>query len=315
MNGKLNEIINKELLVKTENLDLKKNHGIYIKIGIVSETTGFLISRNNEPTELTSENMAGDERCIVPAQKWRASERSYLLSELRKLNDIIPPEYSRNMNKTRSPLKNPTSLLYGDSSIGSGLNMGSIASRCFYDWAYSFEPLGEISTRLTHNTLSEDGTILHTSEGKTESNAIYNVPYIKPGVKFIRFVTLENCSLELLQLEIMAIVGATRYGARTAILGDNIANRIVSIGFSKGEKPVSSYTILSKSWESGKYEPEHDVLHAMETSYEPGNILSGEDLESLLEETIKIKSNKADLTSLCETINTKMENDWREFWK
>lgn len=113
----------------------------------------------------------------------------------------------------------------------------------------------------------------------------------------------------------MAIVGATRYGARTAILGDNIANRIVSIGFSKGEKPVSSYTILSKSWESGKYEPEHDVLHAMETSYEPGNILSGEDLESLLEETIKIKSNKADLTSLCETINTKMENDWREFWK
>ncbi len=315
MDGKINEIVNKGLLVKTENLDLKKNHGIYIKIGIVSETIGFLISRNNEATELTSENIYGDERCLIPAQKWRAAERSYLLSELRKVNGIIPPEYARNMNKTKAPLKNPTSLLFGDSSIGSGENMGSIASRSFYDWAYSFEPSGEISTRLTHNTLSEDGTILHDPKGKTESNAIYNIPYIKPGVKFIRFVTLENCSLELLQLQLIGILGTSRYGARTAILGDNVSNHIISIGFSKGEKAISSYSVLSKDWETSGYNPENDVLQSMKESYGEDNVLDGDELTSFLKDTWNLKSNTDSLTALCETLNVKQENDWQEFWK
>ena len=314
MNGKMNEIIKKGLIVNTEDLDLKKNHGIYIKIAIISETTGFLISRNNEPTELTSENLGGDERAIIPAQKWRAAERSYLLSEMRKLSGAIPTDYSRNMNKKKSLLKNPSSLLFGDSSIGGGADMGSIASRCYYDWAYSFEPLGEISTRLTHNTLAEDGTILHSLEGKTESNAIYNTPYIKPGVKFVRFVTLENCSVELLELELMAIMGTTRYGARTAILGDNVSNKIVCIGFSKGEKAISSFSELSKSWESGEYDPENDVLNSMKGAYGE-NIVFGEDLDSLLSETASIKTNNERFTSICEILITKMENDWKEFWK
>jgi len=315
MNGKIDNIINKGLLAKTENIDLKKNYGMYIKIGIVSETIGFLISRNNEATELTSENIYGDERCLIPAQKWRAAERSYLLSELRKLNGVIPPEYSRNMNKTRAPLKNPTSLLFGDSSIGPQNDMGSIASRTFYDWAYSFEPLGEISTRLIHNTLAEDGTILHDPKGKPESNAIYNIPYIKPGVKFIRFVSMENSSLELLQLQLIAILGTSKYGARTAILGDNAKNNIISIGFSKGEKPISSYSILSKDWEGSKYDPENDVLNAMKESYGEDNIISGEELKSFLNDTWKMKSNNDMLLALCETLNSKMENDWSEFWK
>jgi CRISPR-associated protein Csc2 len=315
MNKKMNEMLNKGLIARTEDIDLKKNHGLYTKIAIISETIGFLISRNNEATELTSENMGGDERAIIPAQKWRAPERSYLLSELRKLDGIIPEDYARNMNKSRKPLQNPASLLYGDTSIGSGSNMGSIASRCYYDWSYSYEPLGEISTRLTHNTLAEDGTILHSEEGGTESNAIYNIPYIKPGIKFIRFVTLENCSLELLQLELIAILGTSRYGARTAILGDNIYNKVVAIGFSKGEKPVSSFSILSKLWNSDKYEPEKDTLEEMEKSYSSQNLIEGTDLEEFLDDTQKLKLNKEQFESICETINTKMGNDWKEFWK
>lgn len=312
---KIKEIMDKGLLAKTEELDLKKNHGYYIKIGIVSETISFLISRNNEATELTSENFLDDERAMIPAQKWRAAERSYLLSELRRLEGIIPNGYVRNMNKIRSNLKNPTSLLYGDTSIGSGVDMGSIASRCFYDWAYSFEPLGQISTRLVHNTLAEDGTILHSEAGKTESNAIYNIPYIKPGVKFVRFVTLENCSIELLKLEILAIVGCTRYGARTAILGDNINNKILSIGFSKGDKPISSYGLLEEAWKSNNYEPEKMVDSAMLDSYSAEYVLRDKDLEEFIKDTLGLVRDKVALKSMCELINTKMENDWSEFWK
>lgn len=312
---KLNNLIERGLLVNTEKLDLKKNHGIYVKIGIVSETIGFLISRNNEPTELTTDNFGDEERCMVPGQKWRASERSYLLSELRKIDGIIPAGYSRNMNKKKSLLLNPTSLLFGDSSIGSGSDMGSIASRCFYDWSYSFEPSGEISTRLTHNTLSDDGTILHDIKGKTEANAIYNVPYIRPGVKFIRFVTLENVSLELLELELIAIMGTSRYGARTSILGDNIKNNIIAIGFSKGDKPISSYSVINEDWKSGKYDPENDILNSMIETYNESNLISGSDLEQFLKETMELRKNKEELRSKCTTIITKMDNDWQEFWK
>ncbi len=311
--GKLEEIVNKGLLAKIAEMDLKKNHGYYIKIGLVSETIGFLISRNNEPTELTSENFADDERAIVPAQKWRAAERSYLLSLLRKLDGIIPEGYARNMNKSKANLKNPTSLLYGDSSIAT--DGGSIASRCFYDWSYSYESIGEISTRLTHNTLSEDGTILHSDIGKPESNALYNIPYIKPGVKFIRFVTLENSSIELLRLELLAILGCTRYGARTAILGDNIKNNIIAIGFSKGDKAISSYEIMEKAWASREYNPEKMIESEMLASYGKENILDGDDLKSFIEDTINKGKDKPEMRTMCEAINAKMENDWKEFWK
>ena len=316
------KIIDRKLVAEIKDIDLKKNYGYYAKIGIVSETTGFMISRNNEATELTSEDFFDDERVLVPAQKWRAAERSYLLSELRKIGNVIPEGYARNMNKLKIYLKNPTSLLYGDTSIGSGRDMGSIASRCFYDWAYSFEPLAEISTRITHNTLSEDGTILHSPEGKTESNAIYNTPYIKPGVKFIRFITLENSSLELLKLGILAILGTTKYGARTAILGDNVKNNIVAIGFSKGDKPISSYEVMKKAWEeSGRegqnynYKPEELIKSFMLSSYGEENIIIENDLENLLDEVINLKKDPNKLQNICKALNDKMEKDWKEFWK
>ncbi len=309
---RINELINKGLLLKTENLDLRKNHGLYIKIGVVSETIGFLISRNNEPTELTSENFYNDERGLVPGQKWRAAERGYLLSELRKVDGIIPKDYARNMTKYNKYLKNPVSLLYGDTSIGSD-NTG-IASRTFYDWGYTYEPLGLISTRLLHNTLSDDGTILHEENGDVKSNAIYNTEYIKPGVKFIRFISLENASLELLELNLIATLGCSRYGARTAILGDNIRNNIIGIGFSKGDMPISSYSLLEESWKNGNYDPEKQVLESMRNSY-GDNLISGRDLDELLKNVLQLRENKDELKNICNVIVATMDRDWKDLWK
>ncbi|MGP6206920.1 type I-D CRISPR-associated protein Cas7/Csc2 [Cuniculiplasma sp. SKW3] len=294
-------------------LDLKKNHGIFIKIGIISETTGFFINRNNESTELTSENFLDEERLVVPASKWRGAERSYLLSELRKLDGVIPGDYSRNMVERKGLLKNPASLVYGDSSTGKTAEAAGIASRVFYDWAYSYEPLSDITIRLLHNSLSDSGAILQEDAGKVKSNAIYNTPYVKPGVKLIRFISLENVSVEMFTLVVMAIIGTTRYGARTAILGDNMSNRIVGIGFSKMETPVSSYTVMKKAWESKKYEPEMDILSAMKNSYGQ-NLLEGEKLEDVIKKILKMRSDTQLLSNICRLITTKMENDWSDFW-
>ena len=140
MNKNLQEIGKEMNLPDISQIDLKKNHGIFLKIGIVSETCGFFINRNNEATEITSENFLNEDRLVVPASKWRGAERSYLLSELRKVGGIIPEDYSRNMATRKVLLQNPSSLIYGDSSTGSGNEAAGIASRVFYDWSYSFSP-------------------------------------------------------------------------------------------------------------------------------------------------------------------------------
>ncbi|MGC8656964.1 MAG: type I-D CRISPR-associated protein Cas7/Csc2 [Thermoplasmata archaeon] len=310
--GKIIEKI-KEMgfLPEINKLDLKKNHGVFLKIGIVSETTGFFINRNNEPTELTSENFFNEERLVVPAPKWRGPERTYLLSELRKVEKIIPQEYSRNMVKEKKHLKNPASLIFGDSSTGGGNEAAGIAARTFYDWSYSYESLSKISVRYLHNSLSDDNTILHDENGVL-SNAIYNTPYVKPGVKLIRYVSMENVSMEMLILQLIAIIGTTRYGARTSILGDNISNKIIGIGFSKREAPISSYSTMVKAWEANSYEPEKLILEDMKKSYSD-KLISGNEIDELIDEVIKIRKDKDKLTEIGTIINTKIDNDWKDF--
>ncbi len=314
MMNELENIRNELKLPDINAMDLRKNHGIFVKIGIVSETTGFFINRNNEPTETTSETFMGEERLVVPASKWRGAERSYLLSELRKIEGVIPEDYSRNMVIKKELLKNPQSLIFGDSSTGSGNEAAGIASRVFYDWAYSFEVLGDIAVRLVHNTLSDEGTILHEENGTVKSNAIFNSPYIKPGVKFIRYVTAENVSMEMLVLIIIALTGTTRYGARTAILGDNIKNNICGIGVSKQESSISSFSTMTKCWESGHYDPVEEVLKDMKDVY-GNNLLEGEKLSRFLKEIALIRNNNEALKEICDLINAKISSDWSEFFK
>lgn len=316
MRNEMSELIEsleeKKLLLKVEDISLRKNYGLFLKIGIVSETIGFFINRNNEPTELTSENFYGSERLVVPAQKWRGAERSYLLSELRKVGGIIPQEYSRNMVTKKNLLKNPSSLIFGDSSTGSGSEAAGMASRMFYDWSYSFEPLAKITTRYVHNSLSDEGTILHDDDGSPKSNAIYNTPYVRPGVKLLRYVSMENCSREMLLLGLMAISGTSRYGARTAILGDNMKNKIVAIGFSKKETPVSSYTAMLDAWESKSYDPENLVLNHMDKTYD-ADLVKGNDLKSIMDEVTQLRKNPEELKSLGKVLVHKMDEDWSEF--
>jgi len=309
----LEKVFEKGLIARRiEEIDLGKNKGIFVKIGIVSETTSFLIIRNNDATETTSEEFFGQERVVVPGSKWRGAERTYALSLLRKYNGLVPQEYERNaIEKKELLIRNPLSALYGDSSIGSGSEATSIASRIYYDWSYSFEPLGVITERFTHNTLSESGTILMEEQGKTASNALYNTQYIKPGVKFVRFVTLENVSKELLDLAILTIMGTRRYGARTAIVGENIYNNIIAIGFSKGDKPLTSYTLLSNAWSTNNYDPEKQIAQNMAEIY-GDYLLSGNDLKSYLSEVIKLKDDKDKLTQYANAIVKKMQNDWKD---
>jgi len=282
----LMDLIDKGYLIDLKDLDIRKSYGKVLKIGIVSKTISYFIDRNNDAREITSDEFKGKIRAIVPASKWRGPEKTYSTALMRKFN-LISAKYARNMIEKKEDMKNPMSLLFGDMSVSD--NAAAIASRSYYDWSYSYEELTEISMNLQHNSLDDSGAILRKwdkqkKNSNTAPNAIYDTNYIKPDTKFIRFITLENISPEMLYLQIATTIGTTRYGGRTAILGDNIENNIIAIGFSKGEKPISSYTIMEKAWENDNYEPEKLLLDEMNNIYGNDSI-AGDDLNNIIKKS------------------------------
>lgn len=137
----VSEAVEAGLLKKSVgDLDLRRNSGLFMKVAVVSETKSFFICRNNEPTETTSEMFFGYDRVVVPGPKWRGGAERGTALTLFRWAGAVPENYHRNAVSAKSLLKNPVSLIYGDSSTGSGREAASIASRCYYDWSYSYEP-------------------------------------------------------------------------------------------------------------------------------------------------------------------------------
>lgn len=312
MNNKaVEKIVERKWAIPLDEIDLRKNYGSFLKIGIVSTTIGYFINRNNEATEITSEEFFGENRAVVPASKWRGAERSFILSVLRKAGQI-PSDYERNMVKKKEDLQNPASMLWGDSSTGKGEEAAGISSRSFYDWAYSYRPVADISLNLQHNSLSDDGSILRES-GKVSTSALHNVNYIRPGVQFLRYVTLENVSPEMLIMQLMALIGTTRYGARTSVLGDNMRNEIVAIAGSKGERPVSSYSSMVKAWNSDAYDPYGLIKNIMSENYQ--EIIFGEDINGLVSLASDTMRSTDEMKSMFDPLHKKMQDQWKEFFE
>lgn len=307
----LEEMVEKSWIVPLDEIDLRKNYGSFLKIGIVSTTMGYFINRNNEATEITSEEFFGENRVVVPASKWRGAERSFILSVLRK-GGQIPTDYSRNMVRKKEHLQNPASMLWGDSSTGKSEEAAGISSRSFYDWAYSYEPVADISLNLQHNSLGEDGSILKDA-GKVSSSALHNVNYIRPGVQFVRYVTLENVSPEMLIMQLMALIGTTRYGARTSVLGDNMKNEVVAIAGSKGERPVSSYSSMINAWGSDTYDPYRLINDTLNENYR--EVIASEELKDLISLTAEIMSSTTEIKSAFDPLHAKIQDQWKEFFE
>ncbi|AAT42592.1 type I-D CRISPR-associated protein Cas7/Csc2 [Picrophilus oshimae] len=301
----MQELIDSGLIIDLKDLDIRKSYGNFVKIGLISRTIGFFIDRNNDAREITSDEFENSIRAIVPASKWRGPEKSYATSLMRKFN-LIQENYARNMVENKEYLKNPMSFLFGDTSVKD--NAAAIAARNYYDWSYSYEELAQITLNLQHNSLDESGAILRDGDS-VASNAIYDINYIKPNTKFVRFITLENISPELLYLQIATTLGTTRYGGRTAILGDNIENNIIAIGFSKGERPISSYTVMEEAWQYDKYEPEKLLLERMNDIY-GDKLLTGDDLNKIIKDAMDSLGSIDIARKVYGPVNEKIGQQW-----
>ncbi len=310
MNKKIKDIF--ELIPKEAFLD-KNEHSYtdnlakHIRLGIVSETTNVFINRNNSPKGVTSYTFANKPRVMVPATKWKGAEQSNMVKLAREM-DILPDGYQQNMIKNGQGLINPVSAIYGD-TVTEDSSGAQLKGRVNYDWAFSHEPVGKISRRMQHNTLSEDGSIKKSEEGSTQvaSSAIYNTQYVVPGVKFIRFISLENVTPEMFIFYLTNLLNTHRYGARTTITGDNMNNKLITVSWGQTEEPMSSYSVLKEIWDEGTEEINHEEMVEEKTLelYGKDNTIYGGRIEDIKDISRGLLNDMDEMKEMLEPIN-----DW-----
>lgn len=216
----------------------------YIKLLLIRETTGYLIVRSTEPDEVISTEIGDKEVVVIPSRKLKAREKLTGLLLCRKFG-VVHPDLEYNFIKEAIHLANPNSVVFGDSVTEEGEAIG-LPARALYEWSYSLRPKNEIIDELTHNALSEEGTMWDKESGQ-HRESLYEIQYIKPGVYFPQFIIFPDVTPEGFLHVLISIMKTTRYGAQSNVMDANMKNHIVAIALDQFEPPISSY-VLSKEW-------------------------------------------------------------------
>jgi len=220
----------------------------YIKLLLVRETTGYLIIRSTEPDEVISTEIGDKEVVVIPSRKLKAREKLTGLLLCRKFG-VVHPDVEYNFIKQAIQLANPNSLVFGDSVTEEREAIG-LPARVLYEWSYSLRPKNEIIEEVTHNALSEEGTMWDKESG-TYRESLYDVQYVKPGIFFPQFITFPDITPEGFLHVLISIMKTTRYGAQSNVMDANVRNHIVAIALDQFEPAISSY-VLSKEWDRDK---------------------------------------------------------------
>jgi|GEM_PF-1015365 len=232
----------------------------YIKLLLVRETTGYLIIRSTEPDEVISTEVGNKEVVVIPSRKLKAREKLTGLLWCRKFGAVhLDVEY--NFIKQAIQLANPNSLVFGDSVTEEREAIG-LPARVLYEWSYSLRPKNEIIEELTHNALSEEGTMWDKGKG-AHRESLYDVQYVKPGVYFPQFIVFPDITPEGFLHVLLSIIKTTRYGAQSNVMDANMKNHIVAIALDQFEPAISSY-VLSKEWNKDKVTLEEIRQYAIE---------------------------------------------------
>jgi len=211
-----------------------------IKVATIRTTTGYLINRSTEPDEVISTTIGNKDVVVIPSRKLKSKEKLTGLILCRKFK-VVHPEIEYNFIKKSEYLANPNSIVFGDSVTQSKDAIG-LPSRVIYEWAYSIRDKDEITEELTHNALSEEGTMWDKNEG-SQRQSLYGIQYIKPGVYFPQFITFYDITPEGFIHALISHLKTTRYGAQSNVMDANMKNEIIAIALDTFEPPVSSYLI------------------------------------------------------------------------
>jgi len=259
---------------------LAQNNPKRVVIALVREVIGPFINRSEDPEETIYVTLSDGRQVIeVPARKMKSKEKLLGLRMCRAFG-VIDPGYEYNAIKNKEMLKNPNSVIFGDTVVESDQAM--LPARVRYSSSYSIRERTELTQKFTHNALSEMGTMWDREKGEHRTS-LFSTEYVKPGTLFPSFIVLDNPTPEML-MHMLICLRETTYGAQTSITGPNMKNHIVAIMGCKNEPPVTSYTITESL--SGEKEVSLDLLRETmlnELKKYGGEILEGEALKSLVD--------------------------------
>ena len=269
----------------------------HIKIAILRETINPFINRSTDPEATITFQMDENREVIeIPPRKFKSKEKLLGLKMCREVG-VVDEGVRYNMIKNREQLGNPNSILFGD-SVTQEREAAGLSSRAIYDWSYSLRDVKDITDKLQHNALSEEGTMWDEEKG-TQRQSLFMIEYILPGTFFPHFITLENVTPELLIHLLYCVLNEKRYGAQTTTNAQNFENKIIGIYFDEFEKPLNSY-VISKTWgekDVSKQEIITTVTNLATQLYSNNNILAKERLiefinlvESFWKEKEKLKA-------------------------
>lgn len=295
---------------KTESKEVPvfgQNNAKRLVIAVLREVIAPFIDRSEDPEETISIRVNGREIIEVPARKMKSKEK---LAGLRlcRAYGVVDASYEYNAVKTQAEIANPNSVLFGDSVVEQS-ETAMLPSRVKYSSSYSLRERVKLTTKLTHNALSEQGTMWNREEKKFRQS-LFSTEYVLPGTLFPSFIVIDDPTPESL-VHILMCLRETRYGAQTSITGPNIKNTIVAILGCQNEPPVTSYTITKNHPELQESKDlRADVIKTIiqDLSGTNGKLLSGKPLEDFLVEANKLDGNsmkaiyaklKQDAVDLC----------------
>lgn len=286
---------------------LAQNNAKRIVVAVVREVIGPLIDRSEDPEETIGVVLPDGRQVIeLPARKMKSKEKLLGLRMARAFG-TVPAGYEYNAIRTPEMLKNPNSVIFGDTVVD-GNNQAMFPARVKYSSSYSIRERSELTQKLTHNALSENRTMWDRTEGKHRTS-LFSTDYVKPGTLFPSFIVLDDPTPEAL-MHLLLCLRETTYGAQTSITGPNIHNHIVALVATRMEPPVSSYTVAVGSTDLVPNLTVDSLSERMiaDLSKYSGDILSGQSLKSLLD---GVNSTEQDVL---EEAYGQLQKDAEEVW-
>ena len=249
----LHQFIPKEFFAE----NMLENIPRFIKLVFLRKTIAKFINVSDPQEGIIIMNSFGKDVIVVPARKLKSCEKQKGLRTSR-LFEVIDEKVRYNSFDNSEQLKNPNSITFGDSVTKSNDAVG-LPAKAIYDWAYSIQLAGDqsITKNFQHNSLSENKTILKDADvggkdgTKVASQAIHSVSYVNPGVYFPHCIHLDNVTEEIFFHLIHSVLNTHRYGAQTNVIGNNMLNSLIAVGFGNYEPPFNSY-VVSEAWNTSE---------------------------------------------------------------
>ncbi|RLA82812.1 MAG: type I-D CRISPR-associated protein Cas7/Csc2 [Deltaproteobacteria bacterium] len=240
--SRIKEIFDGYIISEPKEVVKKGYRGIYIDVYVLRKIISPVIFRNTDRTELTYTTLSNRLHVEVYSRKFKAPEKITGLKILKEFNKL-PSGYFYNSLEDESALRNPVSVLYGDTVTGKEAEAPAIPSRILYTWALSPQRYEDVAEEKTHNALSEMGTMWDPKEGKLRETLFKNI-YMNKG-HLLQLITFYNVVPEELIFGIGNILHTSTYGAEDSVNQRNIKNDILLIACSKPfENPVTPYEVI-----------------------------------------------------------------------